>query len=557
MEKASLLDKIFDKKWTPFLILIGIGLVLYFQVLFFGFTYLDDNNLILDNAGFLSQLSNLFTSFQIDVFHLFNHSAFYYRPILTISLILDYQLSGPHPFMYHFTNLVLHLLASCLVFLFLKKLNYRKELSLLFAMIFLAHPALVQAVAWIPGRNDSLATVFVLAAFIFLVQYLKDNKLKYFVWHLIFLALAVFTKEIALFFLLPAIFYFYFLNQRRNLKIRRGWWLLSWISIAGLWFLARSFALQGLGSLGFKAMLQSVYLNFPGLIQMLGKIFFPFNLSVLPIIQDTTFVYGLVAVLLSAGLLLWTKNKRWPYIFFGLSWFLIFLLPAFIRPNPAGVADFIEHRLYLPIIGFFIFLLETDLLKKLNFKRVYHLILLGLVLITLCVLTVRHSRNFSNRSAFWQNAVENSPHYPLANRNLGAMYYLDGKLDQAELEFKKALALNPSEEMAHNNLGLVYENRGQFDKSEAEYLEEIKINPFYDNAYYNLGILYYREGKYDQAEQAWRKVLSLNPNFLKAIYNLIDLYLEQKKYVEAKSYVWTLSNLGYPLPPELLKVLNN
>jgi len=557
------IDKIFQKKWIPIWILSGLGLVLYFQVLFFGFTYLDDNNLILDNSIFLSHLSNIFPSFQIDVFHLFNHSAFYYRPILTVSFIFDYQLFGPSPFMFHFTNLLLHLLAACLVFIFLKKLNYRKELAYFFSLIFLVHPVLTQAVAWIPGRNDSLAAVFVLATFIFLIQYLEKNKLKYFVWHLIFLALAIFTKETAIFAILPMVFYLHFLDAKKTreqwekAKIKEGWWIFGWVLILLVWFLARNFVLRESTPIGFLEMLQSIYFNFPGLIQMAGKIFFPFNLSVLPILRNTTFVYGIITTLLLFGLLLYTKNRRYVYIIFGFGWFLVFLLPAFIRPNPVGVADFIEHRLYLPIIGFFIVLLETDLLKKIDFKKILHLIILGLILAMLFTITLVHSRAFANRLNFWENARKNSPDYPLAHRNLGAMYYLDGRLIEAEKEFKEALSLNPYEEMAHNNLGLIYENRNEFEKSEAEYMEEIRVNPYYDNAYYNLGILYYRQKKYDKAEKSWQKTLSINPTFTGAVFNLAALCLEEKKYDAAEPYARALFNAGYQLPPEMLEILRN
>ena len=77
------------KNFKPFFYIIGFGFLLYLPTLFFNFTYLDDNNLIIDNQYFLSNLANIFPSFLTDVFHLFNHSAFYYRPILTISLIIS------------------------------------------------------------------------------------------------------------------------------------------------------------------------------------------------------------------------------------------------------------------------------------------------------------------------------------------------------------------------------------------------------------------------------------------------------------------------------------
>jgi hypothetical protein len=245
----------------------------------------------------------------------------------------------------------------------------------------------------------------------------------------------------------------------------------------------------------------------------MGKIFFPFNLSVLPIIQDTTFIYGIITIILLILFIYFTKNKRWNFILFGFMWFLGFLLPAFIRPYPDIIADFLEHRLYVPIIGIFIVLLETDWVKKIDFKKRSHLLMVGSLILVFCVITLVHSRNFVDKLAFWENAVQTSPHHPLAHRNLGAMEYLNGDLVNAEKESKIALELNPNEQMAHNNLGLIYANENKFAEAEIEYKKELENNPYYDNAYYNLGLLYWQEKRPDEAITNWKKTLEINPNY--------------------------------------------
>ena len=483
----------------PFFWIVGIGFLLYVPTLFFNFTYLDDNNLILDNQYFLSNLANVFQSFLTDVFLIFNHSAFYYRPLLTISLIFDYQIGGASPLIYHFSNVIFHLISSCLVFVFLTKLNYKKTLSFLFSIIFLIHPVLTQAVAWIPGRNDSLLAIFILSTFIFFINYLKKKKVSSFILSLIFFGLALFTKESAILVLPIMFFYLYFFYKKENkFFFNLFYFFIGSIGITSLWIILRYITLKDSVSLTLIEMIKSVFLNSPAIIQFIGKIFLPFNLSVLPVIQDTTFLY---------------KEKRWNYILLGLGWFFAFLLPSFIRPNSALVADFIEHRLYVPIIGIFIILLETDFIKKIDLKKKSTLIIIGGLIFTLGVITVVHSVNFANRLAFWNNAARNSPHYPLAHRNLGAMEYLDGNMDNAEKEFRAALALNPNEEMAHNNLGLVYVNQNKLEEAEEEYKKELKINPYYDNTYYNLGLLYWQQKKYDEAIKNWKKTLELNPDF--------------------------------------------
>ena len=107
-----------SKKIVPCLLIISLGFLIYCQTLFFKFTYLDDNVLILDNYYFLKNITNIFKAFRVDVFYILHASAAYYRPSLIVSFILDAQLGKTHPFIYHFTNLNLHLLASCLLFKF-------------------------------------------------------------------------------------------------------------------------------------------------------------------------------------------------------------------------------------------------------------------------------------------------------------------------------------------------------------------------------------------------------------------------------------------------------
>ena len=153
----------------PYLIILALVLLVYFPVLFFSFTYLDDNNLILDHAGFISNFSNIFEAFRHDVF-LSAVGQSYYRPIMTISLILDAQVGGISPFIYHFTDLLIHLLATSLVFVFFQKLKYKKDLSFLFALIFGI------------GVLTSMFTAITATRTLLLALNLKDSKISRFLF---------------------------------------------------------------------------------------------------------------------------------------------------------------------------------------------------------------------------------------------------------------------------------------------------------------------------------------------------------------------------------------
>ena len=155
--------------------LISVGFVLYFPSLFYDLTFLDDNVWLLDLHWYFKDFSH-----SLDLFRRPDLvSNIFYRPMIGLSFMLNAYLCGQNPFAYHWTNILIHLLNGCLVFCLLKKLGYVLELAFSFALIFTVHPALTQAVVWIPGRTDSLLAVFSLLSFIFLLDYLHQKKLKY------------------------------------------------------------------------------------------------------------------------------------------------------------------------------------------------------------------------------------------------------------------------------------------------------------------------------------------------------------------------------------------
>jgi Tfp pilus assembly protein PilF len=554
--KYNLIESMFLDSWRPYAWIVVAGFILYFKSLFFSFVYFDDNSLVIDNFFFLKDIANITKIFTQGVFHVLHTPETYYRPMLTLSFMLDAQMGGLNPFFYHLSNMILHLIASVLVFVLFIKLKYRKDLSFLFSIIFTVHPVLTQAVAWIPGRNDSLLAVFLLPSFIFFLNYLEKGKRIDLIWHLLFFALALFTKEAVLALVLICVFYLHAIAKDKLFSLNERKLAAGWLFVVVVWFLLRRIALTNPMDMTVFDMSKSLWLNLPALIQFTGKILLPVNLSVLPIIQDTSFVYGIVAIIVMLTALLLTQGRRYNYIVFGLLWFLLFLLPAFISPNPDVVADFIEHRSYVPMIGFMIILMETGAVKNADILKRSTMVITASIILIFAGMTFYHLDNFKDPFMFWGNAVITSPHHPMAHRNLGAMYYLSGNFDNAETEYKKALELSPNEPMVHNNLGLIYMNRERLNEAEFEFLKENAINPLWDNLHYNLGLLYAREGRLKEAEAQWKRTVDINPDHGDALYQLAIYYYGEKEYTLARYYAKEAGKRGVQIDPEFLKALN-
>ena len=228
----------------------------------------------------------------------------------------------------------------------------------------------------------------------------------------------------------------------------------------------------------------AIFNNLPALLLYLGKVFFPVNLSVLPLLADTTLLYGWLALSIIVVALYFSREKSPGRIVLGLVWYLIFLLPTFIRYDQ-GLFDFAEHRLYLAFAGLLIVMLEIDQVKKLRWTGRTGAIMVLLIII-LSGITMRQVRYYHDGVSFWQNAASTSPSSLLAHLNLSGMYAMNGRYDQAIAEGRRALALDKRAYMMHNNLGMLYLRQKKYREAEAEFREELRISGRNDGVLNNL-----------------------------------------------------------------------
>src|SRR6266513_1946546 len=116
----------------------------------FNFIGFDDTDILKHRYFIIGDLSKIKLAFTTDAFLGTNGS--FYRPLQTVSFMLDALIGGPSPFIYHFTNLVLYMVGSLCVFWLLRTLGFQLLSSLLFALLFALHPMFVPMVAWVPTR---------------------------------------------------------------------------------------------------------------------------------------------------------------------------------------------------------------------------------------------------------------------------------------------------------------------------------------------------------------------------------------------------------------------
>jgi tetratricopeptide (TPR) repeat protein len=85
-----------------------------------------------------------------------------WHPLTWLSHMLDWQLFGQQPGMFHFVSLLFHAANAVLLFLILTRLTGAHWRSAFVAALFALHPLHVESVAWISERKDVLSTLFFL-----------------------------------------------------------------------------------------------------------------------------------------------------------------------------------------------------------------------------------------------------------------------------------------------------------------------------------------------------------------------------------------------------------
>src|SRR5207244_2903216 len=76
--------------------------------------------------------------------------------------------------------------------------------------------------------------------------------------------------------------------------------------------------------------------------------------------------------------------------------------------------------------------------------------------------------------------------------------------------------LQPENYNVYNSLGALLASNNQLDQAAVQFRKAIKLNPEFADAHYNLGRVYVRQKKLDDAVVEFNRAIQNNPNFEKA-----------------------------------------
>jgi hypothetical protein len=371
-ELSESVNKVFASRrfnLIAFGIITGLILLSYSNTFTSSFHF-DDNPSIIDNAAIKRMTSDNVISIITGI-----------RPVVFLSLMLNYQLGELNVVGYHIFNIAVHIANSMFVYLLLlwtlnlpavegKYQGKAKRMALFGALLFGVHPVQTESVTYIITRTELLATFFYLATFLLFIHSVKSKRSFFSVVAVFTAALAMGSKEWAV--TLPALLMLYdylFLAEGEVRVVATRWMLYG--AIALTWVIAlhnlNLFAARGSGGgVGFNLVSTSGITTKTYWLTSLNVIWTYIRLLFLPINQNLDYDYPIARTLFEfptllslighvavAGAAFWFyKKKGWLLIPFGVAWFYIGLAPV---QSVVPIIDVIfEHRVYMPSIGFII-----------------------------------------------------------------------------------------------------------------------------------------------------------------------------------------------------------
>jgi tetratricopeptide (TPR) repeat protein len=538
------------------LLMIALILVVYWPVQSYDFINYDDHGYVTSN----SLVSTEFTSDSLlKMFR--NDYLGNWHPLTMLSHMLDWKLFGPRAGGHHWTNVVIHIFNTILIFLLLRTLTGALWRSAFVAVLFAIHPINVESVAWISERKNVLSTFFWIVTMLFYVWYVRFPNWQKYLLVVISFALGLMSKPmlVTLPFTLLLLDYWplgrmntkqYYKNQASeitNFTLRKKTIPFLFMEKVPLFILSAIFscvtffaqknvgAVLSLQFFPLSSRLANAVISYGLYIR---KMFWPFDLAVFyPVNYNMSLWQVVLSILL---LIVITVSvciyfRKLPYLFMGWLWYLGTLVPV-IGIVQIGNQAMADRYAYIPFIGLFIILTWglSDVLKKRFSLKITSIAVLSIT-IGLTIVSCRQVQYWHNTFTLFSHALNVTQNNSVAHSNVAGELLMQGRANEAMIHCEKALLLNPYDYNTLVRTAKAYELLGENNKAIDALRLAIEVNPGYAKAYNDLCILLLRAGKVEDAMKIYSKAVELNSNKdnLELQYNFGNVLAMQGHYADA------------------------
>lgn len=469
------------------------------------------------------------------------------RPLVNLSLAVNYHWSRLDPRSYHAFNLLVHFLAALVLWAIVRRallLPYfagRFEasaswLALLVALMWSLHPLQTEAVAYVTQRSELMVGLSFLATLYCSMRYwssLPRSRSR-----AIWLTLAIVAslagmacKEVMV--TAPVMVLLFdrtFVSGSLGKAIHRSWPLYVGLSLTWLLLLALNIdsprgksAGFGLGPpLGTWWMTQSqILLMYLKLVVWPWPLLIHYRLPYLESFPQAGMYLIPVLLLVATTLVLLWRNHPVGYL---LSWLLFILAPTSIVPIVSEIAA--ERRMYLPLASLVVLFVVGGwslLRRRLQVSaakspgpRMAAFVPVAVIVLLFGLISADRIRAYQDPTILWRDVIKHQPQNALAHGNLGSLYAKSGRLAEGIEELRTAVSLDPEDHTALTNLGQALTDTGKLDEALEKLAAAVAQQPDDPLALNNLGVALIRAGRFQEAIAPLERSVKLRPSFAMA-----------------------------------------
>jgi Tfp pilus assembly protein PilF len=520
-QAASVLQRLGSSVWIYAVIAVLAGIV-YAQTLDFSIDKFDEDLILKANIDFLVKKATVADVLMRDAFFR-SPGKIFYRPVQNVSFLIDATIGNGKASTFYATNILLHMLASVLMFRVLLLITKRPDVSVLTAVFFTLNPLFVQAIAWTPGRGDLLLAVFSMLALLTMHAYMTSGSARSLVFYAASVLLAVFSKETAavLTVLLPIS---WLLLQPRTADTWRRIGITSAIAVGAVGLLLYLRTIVNTDPPAFDSFeIQNFLENLRVFSEIIGKLFVPTLLQ--PMAGYTvlaTALGGLVMLGLVAAAWFSEEPRARMVIVVGLAWYAAFMLPGSMYTHRFGsfAYDYLEHRGYASSIGIMLIiaLAAARMVRALPPAAITGT--MALMVVGYGAMAMRHVDDFATPMTFYNRSVETNPASGLARTNRGQLRQQARDEAGAIDDYRAVIRDHPGYALPRLVLGGIYQQRRQHDSALVQFRQALAADSSIPQSALFMGHAYIGKNMVDSARYWYAYVVRREPKNFDGLLNL-------------------------------------
>ena len=510
---------------------LGITAVLFLNTLQNGFVNWDDPVNILENPnlnGFtFENIKGIFSSTIIGN----------YNPLPILMFAIEKAIFGLNPTVFHFNNVLLHLVCVFLVYKLLIKFKLSPLAAAFGALLFGIHPMRVESVAWITERKDVLFGAFYLGAMLTYIKSLQNPKqaTKWLAWTFGLFVLSCLSKiqAVSLPLSMLAIDYYFKKPLKAKLIIDKipffGISLLT--GLAGIYFLGNDGSLDDATNY---SVLERLLVGAYSYCVYIVKWILPYEMSPLyPYEKDIpTLAYvAPLGVLATLGIFYWAFIKEKRAIVFAIAFFT-FNVMFMLQVVGAGQGFIADRFTYIPYLGLFFLMAYyfEKLLAKQTKNKTVIFAGIGAYMLLMSFLTFNQNKIWKDGETLWTHASDCYPDTFTPYQNRGKYYQSIGQINKAEADFTKSIATATDKDVPYNSRGKLYFDRGETQKALDDFNKAVLAGTDLAEIYVNRGSAFAQSGNLQAALPDFTKGIELDPTFKQGFLMRSLLYYSTQQY---------------------------